>query len=131
MRRDLCYRAVRTACPDSKKAKALKLTLFSEEQFDCVRNERIAFIRRKMFEEKPKVVVIYGKGQWKYREEASKSSFSVETIEGFPFGIARVESTTVAFAVHPNFARKDAYWVKLGKRAVIDPQKASHQVTAA
>jgi hypothetical protein len=102
--------------PDSKKAKALKLTLFSEEQFDCVRNKRIAFIRRKMFEENPKIVVIYGKGQWKHWEETSGSSFLVETIEGFPFGIAKVESATVAFTVHPNFARIDAYWTKLGER---------------
>jgi hypothetical protein len=107
--------------PNGKKAKALKRMFFTQEGFDCVRNERIAYIRRKMSEKEPKVVVIFGKEQWKYWEAryweaAPGSSFSEQTIEGFPFGIVKVESTIVAFAVHPNFARRDAYWIKVGTR---------------
>jgi hypothetical protein len=102
--------------PDSKKAKELRLQLFSPAKFDEIRQKRIEFIYHEMLKKERELVVIYGKEQWKHWESIAGHSLQEESIEGFAAGILKYGATKIAFAQHPNFVRKDAYWVKLGRK---------------
>jgi len=96
--------------PNFKAYEALMRKLFKQEEIDDILQKRIGFLREKICEHKPELVVMYGRGaRKKWRE-----------IAGCPLPddkILKIGSTMMVSAIHPT-ARgvTDAYWEELGKR---------------
>ncbi len=96
--------------PIFKAYKALMLELFTQKQIDEILKERIRFIRGKILENKPKLVVMYGRGARKQWRE----------IAGHPFldddEVIKIGPTIMVSATHPTaHGVKNEYWVQLGK----------------
>ena len=103
--------------PDSSKARKLQSSLFSKEEFEQIRQKRIVSVRQKLSDEKPPaLLVMYGKSHWNYFECIAGCSLPKESIDGFETGILKCGNKKIALAQHPNFARRDSYWVELGKK---------------
>jgi hypothetical protein len=98
------------SAPNFKAYKALMLELFTQEQIDEILRERICFIRKKINEHAPKLVVMYGRGarkQWK--EIAGGRSFRDDEI-------FKIGATVMVYTTHPTAHDvTDAYWESLGE----------------
>jgi len=76
---------------------------------ECFREERLLTIRRRLLEAKPEIVVIYGKGQWKYWKEFPEFGPHSENI-------VQIGKMLVAFALHPHArGTTDNSWIQLGQ----------------
>jgi hypothetical protein len=71
-----------------------------------------------MIEREHEFIIIYGDEQWKHWDgvvDLGPILFD-GPIEGFPVRILKRGSTMIAFAQHPQYVRRDAYWVGLGNK---------------
>jgi len=81
-----------------------------ERDRESFRSERIAVIREKIRDHKPKFVLMYGKGAKSYWEEIAESALSSENI-------LKIGPTIVAFTPHPtSHGSSNTYWMELGQR---------------
>lgn len=91
--------------------------LFEPDQFDSIRQRRIAVIRKRILQYQPKLVVMYGLKEREYWERIASVA------KEFP---PQTKGPIFTFATHPVSFQgvQNSYWTELGQRLRDDPSPA-------